>query len=120
MAFRAWGRGVTLFWHAAISRKQKLPWGNILQAHASGNVIGAYLRDTRMSPKSIAAVGDEMRTWWRARQRSKSRDRRRRPGDSTPPAVPQPLAARPSPYTYPKPYAGIYTRGARGRPRPRA
>jgi hypothetical protein len=64
LAARAWGGGLTLFWHAGSRRKdQKRPWGTILGFHAAG--AGRLpKRDVRLSKRGINQVRADMRRWW--------------------------------------------------------
>jgi hypothetical protein len=73
LAFRAWAGGITLFWHAGLSRGQRKAWGTILGYHAAGKVRGAPRRDVRLSKRGIGAVAAAVRKWWTARLRAATR-----------------------------------------------
>jgi hypothetical protein len=81
LAFRAWQGGVTLFWHSAITKDQRKPWGTILGYHADGKVRGAPKRDVRLSKRGRGVVAKEMAKWWTGFLRARPK-----------PAIPQPTA----------------------------
>lgn len=98
MTFKAWDHGVTVFWQGGMSRTQKLPWGKILGFHAHGEVIGAYLRDVRLAPRSIRKIVIEMARWWEIRMRNVLARRPARPIQPVKrPVVKVPAADKPRP-----------------------
>jgi hypothetical protein len=66
---RAWAGGVTLFWHAGLSRSSRTPWGSILAFHAGG-AARLPVRDVRLSRRGIGRVRESARKWWTARLRA--------------------------------------------------
>jgi hypothetical protein len=76
LTYRAWGDGLTLFWHAGIGRSHSTPWGDILGYHAAG--AGSLpRRDTRLSTRGLGKVRKEMADWWSRRAAAKTKEANR-------------------------------------------
>lgn len=92
MAAHADPAGMTLFWRAGLSARQRLPWGTILGFHAGGFVRGAPVRDVRLSRRAIGRLKKQLGAWWHARHRADAA--RVRGDDPTPAPKMKPAAIR--------------------------
>jgi tetratricopeptide (TPR) repeat protein len=103
LAAKIWDAGVTLFWHAGLSKSSRKPWGLVLSYHAEGRVKGAPARDVRLSTKGIGAVRRAMATWWPKYLKQQAKKAKGGPKPPPPPPPPPAPKPRPRPRPVPKP-----------------
>ena len=71
LAMKATVRGATLFWHAGMTKRCRVPWATILGYHADGVVIGAPVRDViGFTDSGEKKVTDRGKTLWKTMVRT--------------------------------------------------